>query len=346
MPLKGLATGIGSLPYAQADKALDLIFKYCPGIPFWPQLPKRDNREGMVAQFSERIPCIRYTPEGIIFNGQQKEEELEVFYDRIISQDLEYFKISQNYAFGLYEFYQRLKNTLPEDLKLINSIKCHVTGPFTFAASINDESGVSLLHDQVFMQVILKAITMKALWQISMFNKFDRKIIMFFDEPYLSGFGSAFTPLNRDQVIAGLTELVSPVKSQGVLTGVHCCGNTDWTILTDVTGIDIINFDAFSFFERLALYAVNLKAFLKRGGMLCWGIVPTQEFNQQVTPELLIQRIKAGVDILVKKGIDRELVTENLFLSPACGLGTLDVSKAESIFKTLSATAGFLVKYL
>ena len=76
--------GIGSLPYLEANSALDLIFEYCPQIPFWPQLPKRDAREGMTAQFSEHVPC--------------KDKELELFYDRIISEDLDYFKISPDFA--------------------------------------------------------------------------------------------------------------------------------------------------------------------------------------------------------------------------------------------------------
>jgi preprotein translocase subunit SecD len=57
----GQAESFGGRPTAirrfrnekDADEALDLIFKYVPDIPFWPQLPRRDVREGMVAQFSE-----------------------------------------------------------------------------------------------------------------------------------------------------------------------------------------------------------------------------------------------------------------------------------------------------
>ena len=58
MNLKGLATGVGSLPFADAQKATDLILRCVPGAPFWPQLPKRNMREGMIAQLQgERIPA-------------------------------------------------------------------------------------------------------------------------------------------------------------------------------------------------------------------------------------------------------------------------------------------------
>src|SRR4030042_905944 len=184
--LQGLATGIGSLPHQVADAALNLIFKYLPQIPFWPQLPKRDIREGMVAQFSEHLPCLKVAREGLFFSTlEDKEKELEVFYERIIAGDTEYFKISPDFALGLHKFYQRLENS---DLKNIEFIKCQITGPFTFAASVKGEKGSALLHDEVFMQAILKGLAMKALWQIKNFQKFDKKIILFMDEPYLGYF--------------------------------------------------------------------------------------------------------------------------------------------------------------
>ena len=120
-------------------------------------------------------------------------------------------------------------------------------------------------------------------------------MIMFLDEPYLSAFGSAYTPINRDEVVGGLNEITQGIKSANVLTGVHCCGNTDWSIFTEVPNIDIISFDAFGFLEKFVLYADNLGNFLKRGGVICWGIVPTQEFSQQVTTNLLTTKIKEGM---------------------------------------------------
>ena len=330
--LKGLSTGIGSLPHTDVEAALDLIFKYTPQIPFWPQLPKRDIREGMIYQFSQGLPCLKMTKQGLCFEPQDQEKALEIFYERIIQEDIDYFKISPDFALGLHKFAQRLEK---ENLQNIKFIKGQVVGPFSFAAGINDDKGVSLLYDAVFMQAILKGLTAKALWQINFFQKFGKKIILFFDEPYLGCVGSAYTPLNREDVVKGLAEITGSVKTKNVLLGLHCCGNTDWSIFTEVESIDIISFDAFGFLERLALYADNLKAFFKRGGILCWGIVPTQEFDKDLSPDLLIRRIKEGIDLLVKKGLDRDLLSTNLLLSPSCGLGTLDPERAERIFHLL-----------
>ena len=341
--IKVLTTGAGSFPYQDPQKALDLIFKYTPQVPFWPQLPKRDVREGMIAQFSENLPCIKIGREGIFFSSQDKEKELESFYQQIIANDADYFSISSDYALGLHKFYQRLEM---KDLKDAEFIKCQITGPFTFAAAINDEKGVALLHDSVFRQAIIKGLIMKGLWQIKLFRSFEKKIIIFVDEPYLGCFGSAYTPINKEEVLRGLRELTQGIKSADTLIGVHCCGNTDWSLFTDVTSIDIISFDAFSFLEKFLIYAEDIKKFIGRGGIICWGIVPTQEFSAKETALLLSDKLKEGIDALAKKGVSLDLLLRNLLLSPACGLGTLSEDKSEKIFRLLVDTALTLEKNL
>lgn len=349
--IKGLPTGIGSLPYKDADAALDLIFKYAPQIPFWPQLPKRNIREGMVVQFSEGLPCIKVDNKGILFDPEKREEEFYKFYEHLESKDLDYFRISEDFASGLHKFYQRLERS---DLKHIEYIKCQVTGPFTMAASIKDEKGIALLHDYEFMQAISKVVAMKMAWQIKLFKKFKKKIIVFIDEPYLGSLGSAYIPISREEVVKNLAESGDDFKEvvegfiqdliedlgltdeKPVLVGVHCCGNTDWSIFTDISTINIISFDAFSFLDRILLYAEQLLGFFERGGILAWGIVPTGDFGPQIDKAILAERLQAGLKLLVNKGIDEELLRKRLILTPSCGLGTLGFDKAEPIFRCLA----------
>ena len=331
--IKGLATGIGSLPHKDVDAALDLIFKYTPQIPFWPQLPKRDVRESMVIQFSQGLPCLRLNNKDLSFDSSTQEQELTQFYEHIIANDQEYFKISPDFAAGLWQFLSRLEK---ENLNQIEFIKGQITGPFTFAASINDNEGKAILYNPVLMQAALEGLAMKACWQINLFRKFGKTIIIFLDEPYLACLGSGFTPINRQDVITKLTELTDKIKSTGVLIGVHCCGNTDWSVFTDVPNIDIINFDAFNFFDRILLYTDQLNSFFKKGGMLAWGIVPTEGFNPKINAAILAERLKAGSKLLINKGIEEDFIKKRLILTPSCGLGTLDSEKAEPVFKCLA----------
>jgi hypothetical protein len=129
MNLKGLATGIGSLPLTDAEKSVDLVLGSVPAAPFWPQLPKRNAQEGMLAQFTENLPGLKLVDGDVHFTPKDKEKELELFYDRFIAQDLEYFKISPEFARGLQAFYQRLNHL---NLSAVEFIKCQVTGPLLF----------------------------------------------------------------------------------------------------------------------------------------------------------------------------------------------------------------------
>ena len=339
--LKGLATGIGSVPHKDALKALGLVFNCCPQMPYWPQLPKRDSREGMIVQFTEGFPCLKLKANGLAFEPQEKEKELEQFYEKVINREVASFEISRGYAEGLYAFREYLDAI---DTVAIQYIKCHITGPFTFAASIKDDKGILLLHDPVFMQVVINGLAMKALWQAQFFRKFGKKIIVFVDEPYLGCFGSAYTPINREEVIKGLLELTAPLSGAGLITGVHCCGNTDWSIFTEIPTLDIINFDAFEYQDKFLLYADDLNKFLKRDGVICWGIVPTQETGNSLRPEVLAGKIEEGISTLVKKGIPRDLLLDNMLLSPSCGLGSLDEVSAEAILKSLTGTSALMKK--
>jgi len=299
----------------------------------------------MVVQFSEGLPFLKVSAGGALYSAlQAREKDLEIFYERIIAQDVEYFKISPEFARGLHAFYRRLKEKGAKDEE---ALKCQIVGPFSFLASIKDESGASLLHDAVFTQVVIKALVMKALWQVNLFKEFGKRTILFIDEPYLGAFGSAYTPINREDVVRNLSDLASGIKdSAEVMLGLHCCGNTDWSMLTQIKALDIVSFDAFDFLEKFLLYAPELKVFLERGGFICWGIVPTQSFTEGETPVSLGTKILEAIDLLVKKGLDRELLLSQLLISPACGLGTLETEKAGRILEVLSLTYAHLRKEL
>jgi methionine synthase II (cobalamin-independent) len=339
---KILATGIGSMPQKEPPQALDLIFKYTPFVPFWPQLPKRDIREGMCLQFSEGFSFLKASKAGLIYERKNLEKNLQDFYGYIINEDIDYFKITSEFALGLYFFYERLKNM---DLKEIQFIKLQITGPFTFAAGIKDEEGNLVLQDNILMEAVSKGLARKALWQIKFFKEFKKRFILFFDEPYLSCFGSAYTPINREEIVRILNQIFEELKelafqklsldAKDILLGVHCCGNTDWSIFMEIPNLDIISFDAFNFADRLLLYTQPIKGFLKRKGLLCWGIIPTLEFNDRMNETFLLKKFNSILNEFFKKGLDRKLVLDNLILTPVCGLGNLEESKAEAILDLL-----------
>ena len=52
---RGMASGIGSLPFEDPRPALALILTELPECPHWPQLPRRSRREHFVHQFLQPL---------------------------------------------------------------------------------------------------------------------------------------------------------------------------------------------------------------------------------------------------------------------------------------------------
>ncbi len=53
-----LATAIGSLPHADAQRAVEVVLSSIPDAPIWPQLPANGLNEQMEVQYSEGIPRV------------------------------------------------------------------------------------------------------------------------------------------------------------------------------------------------------------------------------------------------------------------------------------------------
>jgi hypothetical protein len=161
-------------------------------------------------------------------------------------------------------------------------------------------------------------------------------VICFIDEPILSAFGSStYVSVKRTDVVPLINELVQAVHADKALAGVHCCGNTDWSLLVDAE-VDIINFDAFGFGETIAMYQDAIKTHLDRGGLLAWGIVPTSAAIHDQSVATLAERLEVVVSNLASKGIVKDLIVAHSILTPSCGTGSMDIADAEKVFATLA----------
>ena len=323
-----ITTGIGSFPHQDEREAFRLIFKNFPEIPFWPQLPKRSFLEGMVVQYSEGFPSFRWNEKEQrvwIETSRGFEKEIEKFYQRFEEGDLDPFQITEDFARGL----RILKNLSSDDhRKKIKYIKGQITGPITFGLALADQEQKPIFYDPTLRDVLVKHLSLKARWLEKKYHELFPGIptIIFFDEPSLSSFGSAFSGLNREDVVQSLNECFEAVKE---LKGVHCCGNTDWSVLLS-TNLNILSFDAYEYLETLSLYPKDLRAFLERGGILAWGIVPTSEAILKEDAQSLVKRFKEGIETLSKKGID-PILLQRAIITPSCGMASLPVPLAEKV---------------
>ncbi len=330
--LKGrvCATAIGSVPHTDPGAVVDRILEAYKDIPFWPQMPKRSFFENMYVQYMEGFP------RAVIDEDKKKVwidttkglmGEIERAYQKIIEEDIEYFSISDRYAAGLYEFLSRAGGCVGEGTL---AVKGHVTGPVSFGLSVTDEKKQSILYNRELSEVLTGILAMKARWQIKRLNKICQNVIIFIDEPYLVSVGSSVVNIKREAVISRISAVISAIHAEGALAGIHCCGNTDWSILLGMD-LDILNFDAYNFARSLALYPEDIKGFLKAGGTLAWGIVPTSDGREDAGEGDLSEALAAGIGGLQEKGIERGDVTGSMILTPSCGCGTLSEDEADKI---------------
>lgn len=332
---KGLATAIGSLPHHDPEVACRIILDSVPEIPFWPQLPAADFREGMEIQYVEGLPGTVLDEAGKRMHfdtGRDLTSELETFYENYMAENLEHFKISPPFSRGLYAMEKALSAGRPSAFRLFKS---QVTGPITMGLGRTDENKRSIYYNEVMRDVVVKGMEMKARWLLERFRPLGVPQLCFIDEPILSAFGSStYVSVQRSDVVRHLQEVVAAVHKGGGLAGVHCCGNTEWTILIDA-GVDIISFDAFEFGETIAYYPGPMKDFLERGGVLAWGVVPTSAKIDAETVETLLDRLRAAIDNLAGKGIAKSRIEEKCLITPSCGTGSLAVRHAEKVFALL-----------
>jgi methionine synthase II (cobalamin-independent) len=309
-----LATSIGSLPHTDPVAACRVMTDVLP-IPAWPQLPRRSFKENMYVQYSEGFPgvVIDESQERIwVDRRQDLDAGLERLYTAYMENDLDFAAISPDYAAGFYAFLDVAKG------KRWRAVKGSVTGPISWGLTVTDQDKRAILYDDALADAVAKHLRLKAAWQERELRKLSETTIIFVDEPYMSAYGSAFFSLERDLVVRLLTETMAGIQG---LIGIHCCGNTDWSLLLD-TPANVLNFDAYAYAESVALYPEAVRAFLRRGGLLAWGIVPAEDEAAilRETAGSLTDRLVAGMSLLVQKGIPMDNLLNACLVSPSCGL--------------------------
>lgn len=330
-------TGIGSMPYLDVGEAYNLIIKTFD-IPFWPQLPKVSFKEQMIAQYSEGMPAINIS-EGKeqLFIDKHNLSEIQRFY-KLYSDDIK-IPISKDYASGLYGFLERLKD------KKIPILKGHITGPLTFSLGLKDNENKPIYFDEELREISLMVLKAKAYWQIDLLKQYSNKVVIFIDEPIFSAIGtSLYLGVENEEVLRLLSDMVSLIEGKGGISGIHCCGKADWSLIIK-SRVSIVSFDAFEYFDNLLIYSEDVKEFLQRGGYLAFGIVSTSESGLTIDSEQILNRLKICIQGL-SKYIPKSLITKQMLLTPSCGTGSRTIEETIRIFELVSGLKRQVERYI
>jgi methionine synthase II (cobalamin-independent) len=311
-----LPTIIGTMPHTDPRLACTQIARYCKDIPAWPQLPKRSFLENMYVQYSEGFPGLVVDNEGkriFVDRAQDLSKPLEAFYSAYLEDDIDKYPMSPEYATGLYALVS-MDNLRPR------AVKGQITGPVTWGMTVTDSERRAIIYDEVLGDTVAKLLKLKAGWQEKELSRVSKNTIIFVDEPYMSAFGSVGLMLSQEKIISLLEEVFAGISG---LKGIHCCGNTDWSIILE-TSADILSYDTYNYAQSLSLYPAETKKFLNRGGAIAWGIVPNEaESLAKESAASLKDRLEEAMAPFTRQGIPfRDLIAQGL-LTPSCGLEPL-----------------------
>jgi hypothetical protein len=334
-----LAMLIGSQPLRDHAEATRLVLAHTPAIPNWVQLPAY-RHEGMVDQFMDGLP-------GLVRGGQRNfvdctaadfDDQMLAFFEEYLQVtdqagpwDQTRFVLKPDVAPGFFS----LLDALDDHADQLKAVKGQITGPITFCTGLHDQDRRAIFYHDGLREAAVKLLALKAAWQAKVLGRWGVPVIIFIDEPALAGYGSSeLISISREDIGLCLGEVIDAVHARNALAGVHVCANTDWSLLLEST-VDIVNFDAHGYFDRLILYADALGRYLASGRCLAWGLVPTLQAEQieASSVESLWQSWSEKIKRLADAGIDPAVVKAQSFITPACGTGSQSAALSRKVLE-------------
>ena len=349
---RAAATLIGSMPHRDRQGTIDLILRDISEIPVWPQLAAF-KPEQMMVQYLEGLPGLR-TRDGHTFlqvDGPEFEQELLSFYEEYLEVDSgdreldnSRFRMGAETGKTFFQFLETLARTTPS----WRAVKGQIVGPFTLLSGLADHNRRALLYDERLTDVVVKHLAMKAKWQIARLQTLGVPVIIFLDEPALAGYGSSsYISISADFVRRLLDEVVAAIQQAGGLAGIHICANTDWQLVLN-SSIDIVNFDAYNYFDRFALYGSDFARHLASGRIIAWGMVPTDtaELIYRETAESLAERWFEQIRMLATAELPVNRILAQSLFTPSCGCGSLTEEAAERVVRLTRQLSESMQDYL
>lgn len=307
-------------------EALMEVLRRTPETPHWVQLPLNTS-EGFLIQFCEGMPGLRSDPTVSIENNSARfETGLVKFYrDYLaatkgeISLDKTRFTVSRNAAPGLYLMLEALEGWDPW------VIKGQITGPITILMGIHNGEGHSAYCDKPIRDTLVKLLAQKARWQAELLKSVGSRAIVFVNE-HVSSQDYEFPNfcISKKRDIACLKRVLRAIQEAGIWSGVHICGEADWRAILQCN-LNALGFDSYSYFDQIEPFRSEIAAFLEKGGMLAWGIVPIKpnalrESNASDLAKLWISQAQR----LEIPALSLTDIFLRSFITPGCGLDKID----------------------
>jgi hypothetical protein len=266
---------MGIMPHINVEQALELALSL--DIPFWPQLPKVSLYEDMYVQASQNFPgiAIDFDKGRLSFDTARFEQELDEYF---VKMDVpETFALTAEYSTVFHKF-------LSKELQGYKAIRGQVIGPVSFGFKVLDENLKPVIYNDEARTILFDFIQKKANVQYRQLKERNPNAFVWLDEPGLGYVFSGLSGYNDQQAKEDYHSFVEGLEGP---KGVHLCAEVNLPYLLEL-GVEILSFDAYQIGFMPKEYASSVAEFIKRGGVISWGIVPTDSTVLATqTPETL-----------------------------------------------------------
>ena len=218
------------------------------------------------------------------------------------------------------------------------AVKGQIEGPITLAAYLFYK-GRPFLSDAALFSAIAFHISQIVCWQIERLKSFGLPVLLFVDEPALCLQAAVGKGISEEQRLSALAAILEDARARGAFAGLHCCAERPFERMC-LAKPDILSFDAH---QGLELFFADRFAldFIRNGGWVAYGMVPTMKRLDEITAAALFTRwLKAAA----LAGDPQELANRAM-ITATCGLGLLDPSSVAASFNVAHGV-GRLIKRL
>ena len=316
----GAVTGIGSLPYTALDDAIECVLRHTPLLPAAPQLAQMSPAEGMLAQVIAGVPGLTTDATGAVVvadaHALPSPNELDAAFDPTFEPEV--------WA-GMLAFLDTMAARPRRPAKL------QLTGPITLGLALS-AAGLTTTDAFPLALAIVRARS-QALVDLTSSWVPATPLVVFLDEPGLVALDGPGFPIGTDAAIDLLSSALA-VFDDSTLTGVHCCGPTDWRVAVQA-GPDILSLPIDA---GVAGDPAAIAPFLERGGWVAWGVVPTHRPIGEKAEALWRRLVDVWCE-LTRGGCDPVLLRRQALVTPECGLALHDPTQVAPVFE-LAAEVG------
>jgi hypothetical protein len=297
---------MGIMPHENVGKALDLALGL--DIPFWPQLPNVSFHEDMYAQASHGFPGIVINLEGerVDFHSDRFEQELAIYSEKM--DEPSYFALSPDHSAVYRKFLER-------DLSGCTAIRGQITGPVSFGFRVVDENWRPIIYDEGVRTILFDFIQRKANAQYHQLRDKNENAFVWIDEPGLGWVFSGLSGYDDVQAKRDYRHFLDGFEGPRAL---HLCNKVNLPYLLEL-GIELLSFDAYQMEVMPKGYASSVAEFIKGGGIITWGIVPTDSASlSKETPETLARVLSGYWEVVSKNtGLGPGQIAEQALIAPA-----------------------------